>query len=380
MFAMRLPSLKDALAEVPEFRQARGRRYDLLPVLLLCCVAVMCGARSQAAIADWGRNYGARWLERLGIRRQRGPSQPTLHRLLRGLDCRKLEQAVTKWAEEVLRRLSGRGRALEALALDGKTLCGSQQQGAEAVHLLSALSHRLGVVMAQVAVSDHANEIGHADELLRAVVLEGRVVTSDALLTQREVARSILDRGGDYLLAVKENQPTLLEDIALVFEHARRLSDTIREARSADQHGGRITERRLRASTALQGYTDWPGHEQVLELRRTVTEKRSGKTRQEVAYAITSLSASRASARQLLKLWREHWHIENRLHWVRDVTFDEDRSQVRAGRIPQVMAALRNAAISLLRVCGAENIAAECRRYAAQPGLALAAVGLELRE
>jgi predicted transposase YbfD/YdcC len=292
----------------------------------------------------------------------------------------QLELVVARWAEEVLRSCRGRGTALEGLALDGKTLCGSQQQGAEAAHLLAALSHRLGVVLAQVAVSDHANEISHSAELLQAVVLEGRVITADALLTQREVAQTIIDRGGDYLLAVKENQPTLREDIALVFEHARTLSDTIQEARSTDQHGGRITERRLRTSTALSGYTDWPGHEQVLELQRTVTDKRSGKTRQEVAYAITSLSVSRASARQLLKLWREHWHIENKLHWVRDVTFDEDRSQVRAGRIPQVMAALRNAAISLLRVCGAENIAAACRRYAAQPALALTAVGLELRE
>jgi hypothetical protein len=102
MSSMRLPSLKDALAEVPEFRQAQGRRYDLLPVLLLCCVAVMCGARSQAAIADWGQNYGARWLSRPGIRRPRGPSQPTLHRIFKGLDCARLEQCVTAWAERVL--------------------------------------------------------------------------------------------------------------------------------------------------------------------------------------------------------------------------------------------------------------------------------------
>lgn len=380
MNTQRVPSLRDALAEVPDFRQAQGRRYELLPLLLLCCVAVMCGCRSQAAIAEWGTNYGERWLVLLGIRRRRGPSQPTLHRIFRGIDCEQLEQAVTKWAQQVMSCLSGRGPVLEGLAIDGKTLCGSQHQGAAATHLLSALSHRLGVVLAQVAVSDHGNEISHSDELLQAVVLEGRVITADALLTQREVAQTILDRGGDYLMAVKDNQPTLREDIALCFEHARTLSDTIREARSTDQHGGRITERRLRTSTALSGYTDWPGHEQVLELRRTVTDKRSGKTRQEVAYAITSLSSERASARQLLKLWREHWHIENKLHWVRDVTFDEDRSQVRTGRIPQVMATLRNAAISLLRVCGAENIAAECRRYAAQPALALTAVGLELRE
>ena len=186
--------------------------------------------------------------------------------------------------------------------------------------------------------------------------------------------------GTDYLLPVKENQACLREDIALVFNQAKLLADTITEARSLDQHGGRIEERRLRASTALAGYTDWPGHSQVLEIERTITEKATGESRREVAYAITSLARERASARQLLQIWREHWHIENRLHWVRDVTFDEDRSQVRTERIPQVMAVLRNIAISLLRIGGAENIAAATRRYAARPALALTAVGLNLRE
>jgi predicted transposase YbfD/YdcC len=380
MNTRKVPSLRDALAEVPEFRQVRGRRYELLSVLLLCCVAVMCGYRSQAAIAQWGTNYGRKWLARLGITRRRGPSQSTLHRIFKGIDHEQMEHVVGQWAELVLHSRPPHSAALEGLAVDGKTLCGSRRQGATDAHLLSALSHRLGVVMAQVAVSDQTNEIGQVDELLASLVLEGRVITADSLLTQRGIAQSIIDRGGDYVLPVKDNQPLLREDIALVFAESKLLQDTITEARTVDQHGSRIEERRLRASTALFGYTDWPGHQQVLEVQRTVTKKRTGETRHEVAYAITSLSAERASARQLLQIWREHWHIENKLHWVRDVTFDEDRSQVRTERIPQVMAALRNVAISLLRVCGAENIAAATRRYAARPALALAAVGLNLRE
>lgn len=380
MNTRKVPSLKDALAEITEFRQARGRRYQLVSVLLLCCVAVMCGYRSQAAIAEWGTNYGRRWLARLGIKGRRGPSQPTLHRIFRGLDCEQLERVIASWAELVVESYSPQTAALEALAVDGKTLCGSQRQGAMDAHLLSALSHRLGVVMAQVAVEDSTNEIGQVDELLASLVLEGRIITADSLLSQREIAQRIIDSGGDYLLPVKDNQPLLREDIALVFKESKLLKDTITAARTVDQHGGRIEERRLRASTALVGYTDWPGHSQVLEILRTITDKGSGERRQEVAYAITSLSKERATARQLLKLWREHWHIENKLHWVRDVTFDEDRSQVRTERIPQVMAALRNVAISLLRLCGAENIAAATRRYAARPALALAAVGLNLRE
>ena len=380
MSTWKVPSLRDALADVPDFRQAQGRRYELLPVLLLCCVAVMCGARSQAAIADWGANYGTRWLTRLGIRRRRGPSQPTLHRIFKALDGALFEQCVTRWAEQVLASCVREPAALEALSIDGKSLRGSAGQGAAESHLLGAVSQRLGLVVAQLAVTDKSHEAGKIESLLAALVLEGRVVTCDALHTHASIAQTILAGGGDYLLPVKDNQPLLRQDIALVFAHAERLSDTITEARTTDQHGGRIETRWLRASTALEGYLDWPGHAQVLELHRVVREKRTGKTRREVAHAITSLGRERATARQLLDVWRAHWDIENRLHWVRDVSFDEDRSQVRAGHAPQVMATLRNIAISLLRVCGAANIAAACRRYAAQPALALAAVGIRLRE
>lgn len=376
----KVPSLRDALAEVSEFRQASGRRYALLPVLLLSCVAIMSGARSQSGIADWGRNYGKHWLTLLGIRRRRGPSQPTIHRIFKGIDAAQVARALTTWAEAVLESFSAAAQGFDGLAIDGKTLRGSAKQGAEANHLVSVLSHRLGVVVAQIALADKSQENGCLAPLLEAVVLEGRVVTTDALHTTRGVAQKIIAAGGDYLQPVKDNQPTLLEDIQGVFKYADVLADTITRAHVTDQHGGRIEERTLRASTALQGYVDWPGHAQIMELRRVITDKRKQETRHELVYGITSLSAEEASAAELLKLWREHWHIENKLHRVRDVTFDEDRSQVRTESIPQVMAALRNLAISLMRLCGAENIASACRRDAAKPALALAAIGIPLRE
>ena len=158
------------------------------------------------------------------------------------------------------------------------------------------------------------------------------------------------------------------------------LRDTIQEGSLTDQHGNRTHHWKLKASTLLDGYSSWPGLRRVLRLERTVSNKRTGEVRRETSYAITSLGPERGAPEELIKLWRGHWHIENRLHWVRDVTFDEDRSQVRAGHIPQVMAAFRNAAISLMRLMGASNIAAACRTYAAQPSLALAAVGLDLGE
>jgi predicted transposase YbfD/YdcC len=376
-----VPSLAQALSLIPDFRQAQGRRYELLPVLLLACVAVLCGCRSESAIADWGHNYGASWLRRLGFKRSRGPSQSTLHRIFKGIDQKRLEQALSHWAQAVISRLSARRyEPLQGWSVDGKTLCGSAKQGARDAHLLSCISQSLGVVVAQVAVSDKTNEISQVEEVLAGLVLTGKVITGDALLTQRHICRGIRERGGHYLLTVKENQPQLLEDIKLSFVDYWWLRDTIREGKLTDQHGSRTHQWRLHASTLLEGYTSWPGLRQVLKLERVVSHKRTGEVRRETAYAITSLGPEQASPRELIKLWREHWHIENKLHWVRDVTFDEDRSQVRAGHIAQVMAAFRNAAISLMRSLGVTNIAAACRRYAAQPALALAAVGLNQRE
>ncbi len=125
------------------------------------------------------------------------------------------------------------------------------------------------------------------------------------------------------------------------------------------------------------GYSDWPGMAQVFELGRHVIIKKTAQERVEVVYGVTSLRPERATPGRLLELVRGHWQIENKSHWVRDVTFDEDRSQGRSGNIPQLMAALRNTAIGLLRWSGHTNIAAACRRMAAQPAQALALVGIE---
>ncbi|HKY05789.1 MAG TPA: ISAs1 family transposase [Blastocatellia bacterium] len=375
-----MPSLAQALSLIPDFRQPQGRRYELLPVLLLSCVAVLCGCRSQSAISDWGRNYGSCWLRKLGFSSGRAPSQPTLHRIFKGIDHLLIEQALTARSQKVLARSAPISSELEPIAIDGKTLCGSSKQGAKDAHLLSCLSHRLGIVLAQIAVDDKTNEITKVDDLLEGLVLTGKVVTGDAMITQRAIAESIVSRGGDYLLVVKDNQPQLLEDIKMSFGSQWWLRGTFCEGSLSDQHGNRVHQWHLQASTLLEGYSSWPGLKQVLKLKREVTNKSTGEVSQETTYAITSLGRERAGPVELIKIWREHWHIENRLHWVRDVTFDEDRSQVRSGHIPQVMAALRNAAISVMRIKGQSNIAAACRRFAAQPGLALKAVGLQENE
>jgi predicted transposase YbfD/YdcC len=342
---------------------------------------MMCGCTSQAAISDWGHNYSHHWLWKLGFKRACSPSQSTLHRVFKGIDALKLERLLSDWCQQVFRLLGFTSPTeLVGAGIDGKLLCGSSKQKAAQPHLLASLSHKLGLVLGQVAVSEKSNEITASNELIEMLVLKGLIITGDAMFTQREVAKKIISKGGDYLISVKANQPSLLEDIKQAFTQQWWMKDTLTEFKSVDAYAGRIEERTLKASTAMEGYSDWPGLRQVLKMERKITFKRTGASRQEEAYAITSLDRERASAEQLLKLWREHWHIENKLHYVRDVTFKEDKSQVRTGKIPQVMAALRNAAIGLIRMSGATNIAAACRRYAAQPGLALSALELDLRE
>ncbi|HXG64533.1 MAG TPA: ISAs1 family transposase [Blastocatellia bacterium] len=231
--------------------------------------------------------------------------------------------------------------------------------------------------MAQVAVADKTDEVTKVEESLEGLMLTGKVLTGDARLSQRPICERVTNKGGDYLFVVNGDQPQLLEDIGRSFADYWRLGDRIREGRLLDEHGNRIHEWRWQASTLLEGYSRWPGLGQVRKRERTTSNKRGGEGSREVADAITALGPEHVSPKELLKIGRGHWHMENRLHWDGGVTVDEERWQIRAGHIAHVMAAFGNAAISLMRLMGANNLAAACRGFAAQPGLAVAAVGLD---
>ena len=362
---------------ISDFRKPRGKRHPFAAILALACCAMWCGARSYSAIAEWGRNYGVRIAQALGFTHAT-PCAATLHTIFRHVHRDEFEAHLGAWAARVVESLPPGPETPEtAIALDGKTLRGSKKQGAPGVHLLSALAHQVGVTLAQHAVDDKTNEITAVETLLQQLVLEGRIFTMDALLTQRHIAQTIVEKGGDYVMIVKEHQPRLRADIELVFT-LPPVGDHQATARTVDLGHGRIEQRNIATSEALVGYSDWPGLAQVFELGRHVMFPKTGKERVEVVYGVTSLRPEWATPERLLTLVRGHWQIENKSHWVRDVTFDEDRSQVRCGNIPQVLAALRNTTIGLLRCAGYPNIAAACRRLAAQPLQALALIGIEL--
>ena len=203
--------------------------------------------------------------------------------------------------------------------------------------------------------------------------LEGRVVTGDALYCQRDRCAQVVAAGGDYLLIVKANQPQLAQAIAVRFAELP-WDGSFARAESCHRHGDRREHRYLRVATALPGEQDWPGIQQVCQVARVT--KQQGKVTSQIRYAITSLRTRVADAKRLLHLVRGHWAIENRLHYVRDVTFGEDASQVRTGAAPQVLAALRNVVIGLLRQAGWANIAAALRHYAWRSGAALKLLGI----
>ena len=211
--------------------------------------------------------------------------------------------------------------------------------------------------------------------LLLDLVLDGRVFTMDALPTQRETAQRIVEQQGDYVMMVKENQPSLHADIALVFTgQDAPLFIEDRAALIGKAHGC-IEVRTLQTSSALNDYLDWPGVQQVFRLDRKTTRLKTGSVRSETVYGLTSLSADRADAATLLQLTRGHWTIENRSHWGRDVTLGEDGSQVRIGHLPQVLATLRNVVIGLIRLHAFRFVPQALDDFASHPLEALAAIG-----
>ncbi|MBA3438307.1 MAG: ISAs1 family transposase [Pyrinomonadaceae bacterium] len=371
------PVLMQVLCDITDHRQEQGKRHSLSAILALSIAAMLCGYRSYSAIAEWGRNYGKDFLEALGFTSESAPCAATFFNVYRRLNKEELENKLGNWAEGLMQLTREESQNVEQICIDGKTLRGSRKQGAPAAHLLSALGQRLGLTLGQVAVDEKTNEIGVIVKLLKELMLKGKVVTCDALLTQREVAHTVTDRGGEYVMIVKGNQPTLLADISDIFKDRECFS--VEVSATIDEGHGRIEERSLSVTQALTDYSDWPGMQQVFEIKRQVVMKKTGKHRAETVYGITSLRPEKAGAKTLLDIVRGHWSIENKSHWVRDVTFDEDRSRVRVGNIPQVMTTLRNTAIGLMRLMGESNIAAACRTFAAKPWTALAVIGVPAR-
>ncbi len=354
--------LLPVLAAVPDPRARRGVRHQLAVILSLSLCAVLAGARSFTAIAEWAADADQATRDALGITGV-VPCESTFRRTLQTLDADALDDAAGAWAHQRTIPAAGIRRAV---AVDGKALRGSGTADGPGRHLLAALDHGHGAVLGQVDVEAKTNEIPMFATLLDRVDLAGAVVTADALHAQRAHAEYLaIQRGAHYLLTVKRNQPGLHAQLAALPWRQVPVACQVRE-----KGHGRAERRTLKVTTVAAGLA-FPHAAQAIQIvrkRRPLTGQNSKKWSAETVYAITSLTVIQARPADLARIARGHWGIEDRLHWVRDVTYDEDRSQVRTGNGPRVMASLRNLAITILRLTGYTSIAAALRYHARQPG------------
>lgn len=364
------------LAALPDPRSSHGRLYPLAGLLTIAAAAVLSGSRTYTMIGEFAQELPQATLARLGMwqrpysTRYVAPSEGTLRRVLQEVDPDELDRLVGGWLAEQQRPAHADAEP-DAVAVDGKTLRGARQTDGRQVQLFAALAHGSGTVLAQREVPQATNEITQFQPLLEEVDLEGKVVTADALHTQADHARWLVeDRHADYVFCVKGNQPTLEDAIS------RLPARLFPPAHTETGRGhGRLEQRTIRTASppAALGF---PHLAQLLVIDRHVCDLDGRSRFVELAYGVTSLTAAQADPTRLLRLVRGQWEIENRLHWVRDVTFDEDRSQIRAGHGPRVMASLRNLAISLLRLAGHRNIARGVRWAGHAPTRALGLLGV----
>lgn len=334
-------SLVCCLGEVTDPRKpSNGTLHDFLEILVIAISAVLSDCDTIEDMAEWGRTKEA-WLREFLVLRNGVPSEKTFLRIFQALDPKQFEAAFRRWVAGVVGALRG------VVAVDGKTVRGSGSGGESAIHMVSAFATELGVVLGQEKVASKSNEITAIPELLKALYINGLLVSIDAMGCQKSFARQITDQGGDYLLAVKDNQPTLLEAIKTEFidQYQSEAVDRNRQVRAS--HGrivGQIAS--VLPAAGVVNLADWPKCKAIglVDSLRTVGDKESDLERR---YYISSRELT---AEHLATAVRADWGIENRLHRVLDVSFGEDASTVRKDNAPQNCSLLKKIVLNLLRL------------------------------
>lgn len=378
-------SVYRALEQVSDGRHKRGVRYSVALVLTLILLAKLAGMTTPLAIAEWVR-LRADWLRQvLPSKRQTFPCAATYSNVLRAVDAEQVNALLTATLTRVRAsercgdepsRLVGQAEREEHVhvALDGKTLRGTlghEQPDQRPMHQLALYETKTGLLLKEQITGEKQNELSIVSQFLTPLWVSGRIISADALHTQHAFCRCVRRWNSHYVLIAKNNQACLRQDLELFFSEPPPDCRDWRTDRTVDKGHGRLEIREIVVSTELNEFLAdrWSGVAQVFRLTRTVTE--DGHTSTEVVYGITSLSPKQADAARLLELVREHWAIENRLHYRRDVTLREDACQVRKGEAPRVLAVLNSFLLALLDWQGVTNVPHQMRIFDARPLLAV---------
>jgi predicted transposase YbfD/YdcC len=345
-------SIQEHFADLPDPRRAQGKRHRLSDMIVIAVTAVICCADSWSDVADFG-NAKLKWFSTFLDLPHGVPCTDTFERVFARLDPDAFERCFMSWTEA----LAGSSRG-KLVAIDGKRIRRSFAHAwdhSTATHLVSAFVHENATVLGQLSVDCRENEIVAIPKLLELLDLAGATVTIDAMGCQSEIAGKIVRNGGDYVLAVKDNQPTLHDALK------RNLDEMILEKFKGVRHGfvqsvdgdhGRIETRRVWVTDQLDEWLDaqqrerWPGLQSVavVEAEREVPLKPTSIERR---YFISSLAGTDASG--MARIIRGHWSVENKLHWVLDVSFAEDHARQRKDHSAENFSRLRRIALNLLR-------------------------------
>lgn len=342
--SQRLVAVFTPFENLTDPRIERTRIHDLFELVVVALCGTIAGADTWADIERFG-NQRLPWL-RTFLKLEEGiPSHDTFGRVFSLLDPAELMGCMQQWLEDIGRDIGTH------IAIDGKTLRGSfdTAAGRSPLHLVTAWASEARLTLGQIAVDSKSNEITAIPRLLGLLELKGAVVTIDAMGTQKEIAAKIVAGGGDYVLALKENHPTLHEAVAQEFTAALEADQppaAMRRHVTRETSRGRQEYREylvLPAAKSLPGFADWKGLATiVMVLRMTEID---GVEKGQISYYLSSLPPK---VKALAKLIRQHWSIESQLHWVLDVTFTEDASRIRKRHAPQTSALLRRMAVSIL--------------------------------
>jgi predicted transposase YbfD/YdcC len=337
--------LADVFVSIQDPRQAAKVEHDLVELLVVAVNAVLVGADTFVEIELWAKEK-LDWL-RGYLRLAYGiPSHDTFGRMFGLIDPEQFESAFRRWVESILPALGA-----EIVAIDGKTSRRSGGVDATALHLVSAFAAGAGLVLGQRATAEKSNEIAAIPELLSTLALTGCTVTIDAMGTQTAIAEVIRDKGADYVLAVKDNQPRLAESIQDFWRsfRAHPASHTPHSfAETVEKDHGRLETRRCYVFDQLECLDkpqQWPGLRcfAVLESERTIGDKM---TREQRLY-ISSLTAD---VQRISHAIRSHWSVENRLHWSMDVSFNDDQMRARTKAAAHNLAVLKHITLNLIRL------------------------------